>query len=149
MKLVDFDFEHFALFDWREEEYKMYNVGSEFVRALLSAEKTGECYTAMHDGRILVIGGIVRQSAKTGYAFTMFSKHVDKSPIPAARLVKRMFARMTEDMGLHRIVTYNLVSAEAHHKWCEWLGFVREGIARKFDDQGNDYVQYGLVTDGN
>ena len=145
MKLVDFQFEHLELFDWRQEEYRLYNVGSDFVRALLSAEEKGECYTAMHDGRILVIGGIVRQSKKTGYAFTLFSAHADKSPIVAGRLVKRMFSRMMEDMGLHRVVTYNLVDAWSHHKWCEWLGFKQEGVVLKFDDEGNHYIQYGMV----
>jgi hypothetical protein len=145
MKLVGFCFEHLALFDWREEEREMYNVGSEFVKALLTLEEKGDCYTAMHDGRILVIGGIVRQSTKTGYAFTMFSSHAEKYPTVAAKLVKRMFDRMIEDMGLHRVVTYNLLSAEKHHKWCEWLGFKREGICQKFDDEGRDYVQYGKV----
>lgn len=148
MKLVEFQFEHLELFDWREEEKRMYNVGSDFVRALVNAEK-GECYTAMHDGRILVIGGIIKLSAKTGYAFTMFSSHAEKAPIPAAKLVKRMFSRMVEDMGLHRITTYNLIEAVRHHKWCEWLGFEKEGIVRKFDDEGKDYVQYGMVLNGN
>lgn len=148
MKLVDFEFEHLALFDWRDDEAKMYNVGSEFVAALLNVEKNGEAYTAMHDGRILVIGGIIRQSKKTGYAFTMFSKHAEKSPIPAARLVQRMFKRMVEDMGLHRVTTYNLIDAVQHHKWCEWLGFRWEGVVEKYDDEGNDYYQYGLVTHG-
>lgn len=148
MKLVDFQFDHLELFDWREEERKMYNTGSEFVKALLSAEEKGECYTAMHDGRILVIGGIVRQSQKTGYGFTLFSTHADKAPIAAAKIVKRMFTRMMEDMGLHRVTTFNLIDAEKHHKWCEWLGFRWEGVVEKFDDEGNDYYQYGLVTHG-
>lgn len=146
MKLVEFQFEHLELFDWRDEERKMYNVGSEFVNALLMAEKKGECFTAMHDGRIIVIGGIIPNSAKTGYAFTLFSKHADKAPISAAKTVRRMFGRMVEDMGLHRVTTYNLVEATAHHKWCEWLGFEREGIIKKFDDEGKDYVQYGRVS---
>lgn len=147
MRLIDFQFEHLELFDWREEEYKMYNVGSEFVKALLAVETRGECYTAMHNGQILVIGGILRHSEKTGYAFTMFSKHAENNVVASARLVKRMFSRMIEDMGLHRVVTYNLEKAERHHKWCEWLGFVREdrdGI-KNYDDEGNTYFQYGLV----
>lgn len=144
MKLVEFQFEHMELFDWREEDRKMYNVGSDFIRILISAEKK-EVYTAMHDGRIMVIGGIIPTSKKTGNAFTIFSAHADRAPLAAARTVKRMFTRMMEDMGLHRITTMNLLEAERHHKWCEWLGFKREGVIRKYDDEGKDYVQYGLV----
>lgn len=148
MKLVDFQFEHLALFDWRDEEKKMYNVDSAMMQALLTVEKKGEAYTALHDGRILVIGGIVPLSKKTGYAFTLFSQHADQSPHAAARLVRRMFRGMVEDMGLHRVVTYNLEAALVHHRWCEWLGFSYEGRLLKFDDDGNTYVQYGRVTHG-
>ncbi len=146
MKLVGFDFEHFQMFDWRDEENAMYNTGSDFTRAIISAEEKGEVYTAMHDGRILVIGGILRQSQKTGYAFTVFSKWADQYPVAAAKLVRRMFDRMTEDMGLDRIVTYNLATAEKHHRWVEWLGFEREGECKKFDDEGRTYFQYAKVT---
>ncbi len=148
MKLVDFQFEHLELFDWREDEQKMYNVGSDFVRAITTAENKGESYTFMHDGRIVAIGGVVPLTKKTGYAFSLFSVHADKAHVATARAVSRMFHRLVEDLGLHRVTTYNLVEAERHHKWCEWLGFVREGVVPKFDDEGKDYVQYGLVING-
>lgn len=147
MKIIPFQFEHLDLFEWRPEEMKMYNVGSEFVKALAAAEK-GTCFTAMHDGRILVIGGIIRHSVKTAYVFTMFSAYADKAPSVAARTVKRMFLRLIDDMGLHRVVTYNLKEAAHHHKWCEWLGFKEECQVEKFDDEGNDYLQYGLIRHG-
>lgn len=145
MKMVDFQFEHLELFDWRQEEYGMFNTGSDFVNALLAAEEKGECYTVIHDGRILVIGGIVRRTQKTGYAFTIFSKYADGYKIMLGRLGRRMFDRMMEDMGLHRITTYNRAGMDLHGRWCEWLGFKREGVVPKFDDEGNDYVQYGKV----
>lgn len=145
VELKEFQIEHIDLFAWRPDDFKTYNINSEFVAALLRAEKDGESYTAVHKGRILVIGGISRLSRKTGYAFTLFSRYADQSPISAAKTVKRMFSRMVEDMDLHRIVTYNRIGAENHHRWCEWLGFQREGLAVKFDDEGNDYIQYALT----
>ena len=146
MKLVGFQFEHLELFDWRPDEQKMYNVGSEFVNMIISMNENGECYTAMHDGRILVIGGIIRQSQKTGYAFTLFSRHAEIYPVAAARLVKRMFDQMRQSMGLHRITTFNLEDQDMHHRWVEWLGFRFEGVIEKYDDEGGNYYQYGLVT---
>lgn len=145
MKMVDFQFEHLELFDWRQEEYGMYNTGSDFVNSLLEAEQKGVCYTVIHEGRILAIGGIVSRTQKTGYAFTMFSKYADEFPTMLARLGKRMFRQMVESQGFHRITTYNRVGMDHHHKWCEWLGFKREGVVEKFDDEGNDYIQYGMV----
>lgn len=145
MELLEFQFEHLDLFTWRADDLKTYNINSEFVAAIISAERKGQIWTAFHAGRILVIGGILPHSKRTGYCFTLFSKWAEQHKIASARLVRRMFARMLDDMGYHRVVTYNRVDAGSHNNWCEWLGFVREGIIRKFDDAGNDYYQYALV----
>lgn len=148
MKLVEFQFEHLDLFEFREGEKEMYNVGSEFMQAIIKAGEKGEIYTAIHDGRIMVIGGVIPRSKKTGYAFTFFSQYADKAPYLVARTAKRMFARVIEDMGLHRVTTYNMVKMPVHSRWCEWLGMKREGLILKMDDAGNDYYQYGMVLDG-
>lgn len=146
--MVDFQFEHLELFDWREDEYAMYNTGSDFVQALLSMEKNGECFTAMHDGRIVMIFGIIRMSEKTGYAFSIFSRHASGCKVLCAKTIRRMLVRMMDDMSLHRLTTWNMVANPHHGRWCEWLGFKKEGVLPRYDDQGRDYVQYGLVTDG-
>lgn len=145
MQLLPFKFEHFELFEWRPEEAALYNTDSEFTRAIINAAENGECYTAVHDGRIVWIGGVMKMSKKTGYCFTIFSKYSDTCAIEAARTIKRMIYRMMDDMGLHRLVTYNLDGMALHHRWCEWLGFEYGGLDRKFDDEGRDYFRYALV----
>lgn len=143
--LKEFCFEHLDLFAWREDDYKTYNINSEFIQSFIGTPEKGEIWTLIIDGRIAVIGGIMPTSGKTGYCFTMFSRYADRSAIAAAKFVRRMFERMVEDMGLHRVTTYNRVGAKAHSKWCEWLGFEWECKARKFDDEGNDYDQYSYI----
>lgn len=148
MKLVEFQFDHLELFDWRENEFNMYNAGSELLTVITKAAESGLCHTALHDGRILGLGGIIPLSKKTGYCFTIFSRHSDSYPVASARLGKRMFTGMVRDMELHRVVTYNLVDNSHHHKWCEWLGFKAEGVLEKFDDLGRSYIQYAWVKNG-
>ncbi len=145
MELKAFQFEHLDLFAWREDDYKTYNVGSEFIGSMRDAESKGQCYTAVSEGRIIVIGGVIPHTLKSGYCFSIFSRYAETCPRSAARTVRRMFHAMVVDMGLHRVVTYNRVGAGIHNRWCEWLGFEREGEARKYDDEGNDYIQYALV----
>ena len=145
MDLKPFQFEHFDLFAWRDGDQQTYNIDSEFVAAFISAEKNGEVWTAIEDGRIVCIGGIIKRTAKTGYAFSVFSRYAKPG---IARTFRRMFRAIMRDLDLHRVVTYNRVDAGLHHKWCEWLGCVLEGRVNKFDDEGNDYFQYGL-THGN
>lgn len=147
IELKKFCIEHFELFEWREDDKKTYNINSEFTNAVIAADTRGEAWTAIYDGRILCIGGIVPHSEKTGYCFTIFSKYADRHKIVVAKTVRRMFNSMLDSMGYHRVVTYNRVGAGLHHRWCEWLGFTLETpqAIRKFDDEGNSYYQYGLV----
>lgn len=144
MKLVPFQFEHLDLFAWKPGDQEIYNIGSEFIEALRKAEV--DSFTLIADGRIMGVGGIIKRTEKTGYCFTAVSRYA--KPI-VARLVKRQLKAMMRDMGLHRVVTYNRVQADHHHRWCEWLGFELEGKVCKFDDEGNDFLQYGLVAHGN
>lgn len=148
MHLIPFSFEHLELFDWREEERGRYDTGSEFTRRLCLAAEDPEVFrahTLVHDGRILVVGGVFKVSEKTGRAWTIFSRHAGVMPLSAARRVRREFKEIVAALGLHRVETLNLADRAAHHKWCEWLGFVFEGRAPKYDDAGRDYARYGLV----
>lgn len=153
MKLIKFEPEHLELFDWRDDEYKMYNIDGDFLRALSKQE--GEFYTLIDAGRIVCFGGLVKYSKRTAYGVTVFSKWAGKS---AARYVKRHFLFMAKDMGLRRVTTHNRAFYDAfglpfdktgHNAWCEWLGFKFEGIEHAFDDDGNDYSRYGMVLNGN
>jgi RimJ/RimL family protein N-acetyltransferase len=140
-----FCFEHLDLFAWREDDLKTYGSRSEITDILTRAAEQGDFWTGVYQGRIVVIGGIVAHTKKTGHCFTLFSEYADQNKIGAARTVKRMFEAMLKAMELHRVVTYNRIGAAEHHKWCEWLGFELEGTVEKFDDDGNNYLQYALI----
>jgi hypothetical protein len=145
VELKPFNFEHLDLFAWRDDDLKTYGIRSELMDALTAAAERGDCWTAIYDGRILVVGGIIPQTQKTGLCFTIFSEYADQCKIGAARTVKRMLASVMGELGLHRITTYNRADAQDQHKWCEWLGFKFECVAAKFDDDGNNYFQYAFT----
>lgn len=148
VELIPFQFEHFELFAWRAEDKETYGVDSELISSLVGAEgKNAECWTAVEDGRIVCIGGVIRVTKRTGHCFTVFSKYATAEKVGTARTVRRMFLAIVREMELHRVVTYNRVGAGQHDKWCKWLGFKLETPEpiRKFDDKGNDYYQYALV----
>lgn len=146
VEMKQFSFDHLDIFGWRDDELETYQTRSELSDQLIRAAERGECWTAIKDGRILVIGGVIPQTKKTGLCFTVFSRYADTNKIAAARSVRQMFNGIMEELQLHRVVTYNRVGATNHHKWCEWLGFVQEGgEIKKFDDEGNSYFQFALV----
>ena len=144
MEPKPFQLEHLDVFAWRDEDLELYGKSSEIVEAMKNHE-AGECFIGFYDGRILVIGGVIPRTHKTGYAFTIFSQHADRHKIIVAKAVRQMFNSIVESMGLHRVVTYNRMGAESHNKWCEWLGFKAECPVEKFDDDGNTYMQYALI----
>jgi RimJ/RimL family protein N-acetyltransferase len=143
--IKQFRFEHLDLFAWREYDEKTYDINDQLINALLGASAKGECGTAIYEGRILVIFGIMPITEKTGYCFTLFSRYADGHKLIAARTIRRMLFSAVESLGLHRVTTYNRTGADEHNKWCEWLGFKREGTVEKFDDKGNDYFQYAFI----
>lgn len=149
IRLIPFDPLHLDIFDWRETENQMYNTGSDLTRRLTAAMAAGpevfEAWTMVHDGRILVIGGVFKVSEKTAYCWTVFSRWSAGIPVSGVKAVRARFGDIVARMGLHRLTTFNLAGAEAHHRWCTWLGFRAEGMERKFDDEGRDYVRFALV----
>lgn len=145
MELKAFKPDHLDMFDWNDHDKAVYSIDSQFTRAINSMTH-GETFSAFHEGRLLVIGGAVPFSKKTAYAFSIFSKWAKLYPLTSARIVRRMFQTVIKTHGYHRLVTVNPVTGEDHNDWCHWLGFQKEAILRKYDDAGNDYVQYGYVT---
>lgn len=145
VEMRQFSFDHLDIFAWREDDIKTYEIRGEISDALVGAAEKGECWTAVYDGRILAIGGILPRSDKTGYCFTLFSRYAEQHKIAAAKSVRQMFESMLKSLALHRVVTYNRIGADTHNRWCEWLGFKRECAVEKFDDDGNDYFQYALI----
>lgn len=140
--IIPFQKNHFDLFEFREFEVYTEEEKRMFVEEMPERSKM---FTAVTDGRIVMIAGVVMVTLKTGLAFAMFSKYADQYPIATARMSKKLFRAGIESFGVHRLVAYNKIDAEHHHKWVEWLGFERECVVRKFTDEGTDAVQYGMI----
>lgn len=144
MELKAFKPEHLDMFDWNEHDKAVYSINSPFMNTI-ACMSGKDAFSAFHEGRLLVIGGVIPFSKKTAYAFSLFSKWAKMYPITSAKVVRRMFKQLIDTHGYHRLTTVNPVSGEDHHDWCYWLGFKKECILEKYDDEGNDYVQYGYV----
>lgn len=146
IKIVPFMPDHMDLFCQRKEDIPKYGrITSDYVRQMA---EDGVCYTALKDGRILVVGGVLQTSIKTGYCWTLFSEYSQGFGLPLLRLAKKNLENMMRDMGLHRVETSNLASAEEHHRWCKILGFKEEGRMPYYDDKGREYIRFGKYLIG-
>ena len=140
MKLIPFDFDHMDIFEQKPEDILRYGeVTSETPNPLA---EYGVAFTAIDDGRIVCVGGILASSNYTGKCWTMVSKYGAGSGLRLLRLVKRQLEAMMKDMKIHRIETANLVDAHEHHRWCKLLGFQEEGLMRYYDDEKRDYLRF-------
>jgi len=101
-------------------------------------------FTLVIDGAPIVCGGIFLLNTKVAQCWLARSKYAVNYPNIVARVVKRQLFNMAEDFELHRLQTINRDNP-LHNEWCEWLGFEREGILRKFTEKGEDAIIYAKV----
>ncbi len=133
------------LFDQTESDIERYGkISSEMSNPMA---EHGVCFTAIKDGRILVVGGILQATNHTGHCWTMLSKHAEGAGISVLRVVKCQLEGMMRSMQIHRVETSNLKDAEQHHKWCELLGFRKEGEMRYYDDDKRDYIRFAKILE--
>lgn len=137
MRFIEFRPELLELFEWDEDDKKIYDISPEFFQQIPSGG-----YCLVHDGRIMGFGDVIQITRKTGYVYAFVSKYGKENP-RILRHGKRMFRRVIEDMGLHRVVTFNL--SQEQNRFCEWLGFKFECDLEKHDDKGRTYAQYAMV----
>lgn len=146
IELIPFKAEHLELFTQTEEDKKRYGVFSDEIAQ--GMEELGVAFTAVDDGRILVVGGVLLIDNVKGHCWTMVSKYAAGYGISVLRVVKGQLESIMETHGLHRVETANIADATEHHRWCELLGFEREGEMRFFDERKRTYVRYAKFWEG-
>ncbi len=148
IKLITFAAAHIDLLDLTEEEMARHGMGTDFKSLGDFLEKTSwAAFTCIHDGRVVGIGGVRAKSEKVAYGWTLPNKYFKQTGIAGIRLVYR-WLDAAQEQQFHRIETYNLETAELHHRWCEMLGFTSEGPMRYYDDQGRTYIRYARIRGG-
>lgn len=147
IKLIPYEPEHMDLFEQTEEDIARYGVYDSKTPNPMA--EYGTCFTAIADGRIVVVGGILQMSTHTGKCWTMVSKHASKCGISVFRMVKNQLEAMMQAMKMHRVETANIETAEEHHKWCRLLGFQQEGKMKYYDDEGRTYIRFAKFMEVN
>jgi RimJ/RimL family protein N-acetyltransferase len=66
--------------------------------------------------------------------------------IPAVTRFCRASWRKLQAEGFRRIEVHTIADHDISHQWLEKIGAKREGIARAYGRNGEDYVTYALTT---
>jgi hypothetical protein len=103
----------------------------------------GPAATLWHDGKIIMCGGIACGAWKgLGDIWLIPSGFVNQCPLGVFKTAKRYIDDVIETLDLHRV---QATIAESEVKWIEKLGFVREGVMRKFSRNKEDRYLYARV----
>lgn len=142
-RIIPYRVEHWDIFEPRPIDLEYYGELNTFKKCPLS--DNGINFTAVHNGRILIMGGILPLSEGTGYAWNFLSRYCEGKGVFLYRLVRKEIETLMKNNGIHRVETVNLVHARDHNKWCKALGFVEEGLMCQYDDQKRDYYRLAKI----
>jgi hypothetical protein len=140
IKFLPYHAGHLDLLNAKPEDLERYGIINSGMKNALA--DNGISFTVVADGRVLLVGGIMLYTEKTGYGWTIVGQYAKDYGIGIFRAVKKHLESMMDDLQLHRIETSNLKDATDHHKWCRLLGFVEEGPLSCYDDLGRDYIRF-------
>lgn len=140
IELIPYDSAHMDIFKQTPDDVERYGkVSSEMVNPMA---ENGVCFTAISDGRILVVGGVLQTTQHTGYCWTMVSEYARGQGLSLIRTTKNQLEAMMEGMKLHRVETSNIKGSDEQNLWCKLLGFQNEGVMRYYDDKKRDYIRF-------
>lgn len=143
IRIIPFDFEHMDLFEQTPEEIEIY--GKLDSSSPIPAAEFGVAYTAICDGRIIGVGGLLQKSEHTGKCWVMLSKHAKQHGVLVFYKARQLLEQLMDDMKLHRVETANPESTPDLNRWCFLLGFVDEGPMRCYDDKKRTYIRFAKL----
>lgn len=107
----------------------------------------GPSLTASVNGDILFCGGIVPMWKGVGEAWVVTSPLVDQYPFSFAKTVWRKLLFFAKSLEFDRVQTTVDIEHSVSIEWVERMGFVREGLMRKYII-GRDFYRYALIREG-
>lgn len=142
IEIIQYKNAHLDLIQIKERDRETYDE----IKAR-DMENNSVSFTGIHDGRVLIVGGIVPITEYCGYCWTLLSRHVDSLVMETSRAVKKKLEEMMDGMGFHRVQTASLQDAFDQHRWCKMLGFIEEGPLHKNDEKKRDYIRFAKLRE--
>lgn len=145
--LIPFHTYQVQYMDLREFDRRVFLSVPSSTRELIAYERGGYSWTGVVGTDIIAAGGISPIWEGVACAWLLSTPLVDKYQLFLHKTVKNAIKLVTEAKNLHRIETTILTDHVVSQRWAERLGFVREGIMRKFDSRKNNYFRYALILE--
>lgn len=118
----------------------------QFSAALKQWEDSKNSATVVYDGRVLAIIGFMVLWQGVCEVYILPSKYISEYPHAFARCLKRVLTSGAFN-NFHR-VQLRALKDDLHGRFNSFLGFRQEGILRKYDSEGNDFVMWSIIREG-
>lgn len=136
MKIIDYKTEH--LFELNVQPYQLSDeVTPEY------AEWIGQypCYTAIHDGKVVAVGGLVPMWPGRAVMYLRVSDGISYQWISLFRAAKKVIYQGLKEY--HRLEAQS--EFPESERWLQMLGFKYEGVMRKYRPDGQDVKMWSIV----
>ena len=136
MKIIDFEPEHILQITPQSHQAFM-KLTLEYGKYLA----TGNCFTGIHDGKVVAIGGILTVYPGRGFLHMIVADGMPHQWIKLYRAARRLIDAVSEEYV--RLETMS--NFEEANRWLELLGFEFEGVLRRVMPDGTDARSYSIV----
>lgn len=108
---------------------------------------TSESFTFMKGNEIVGCAGLYPIWQGRAYLWAFISKNATASDLlGGTKFALKWLDRMFMSSSFNRIETAVLADFDAGHRWVTMLGFEKEGLMKKYDPNGLDYVLYARTN---
>lgn len=144
IEVVVFEPWHIDVIDLREMD-RLSIGGIEYRDMIKDQAKRGMALTGFFGTDVVAIIGLIPFWSGVADAWAVTSPLVDKMKLSFHRAVCKGFKEVLECNNLHRVQAAVHVKHVQSQKWLKALGFVDEGLMRKYGPDGGDYHRYARV----
>ncbi len=102
-------------------------------------------YSFYHKESLIFCGGIVVHYAGFGEAWVLCSPKAETLPKGVFRLAKEFLDKNIKDKKLFRVQAVVRCDWPQAQKFVEKLGFIKEGILKKYGLDQSDYIMYARI----
>ena len=130
------------------KEFGLKAIADDHIRELAQArEDNDQCITGVVNDRIIGCGGIDIMWPGVGEVWVLLAYDIGIYSMAAYEVIQDGLKKLIEDNNLRRVQAWGRVGFDASHTLFRHLGFVPEGIARKYGYDGEDFILYALIKD--
>lgn len=129
------------------EYVKANPIDENVIKDFLDVKLSGWAKTALIDGKIVGVGGVVQYWPHVAEGWYCLSKEAAQYKTQMVKCIRKITEQAIKELDLHRIQSTIRVDFERAIKLAEFVGFKCEGKMAKYTADGFDAYIYAIVKE--